>query len=160
VSKYGFLGVDIDFRSIQYLVLFLNLDSLRKIFIVPSCFTQLVVYDGAPAIIGRSPFDEYIQSQPYSSAINIVTHILDPGVAFVAKIFRGADVGLVYAHLHLLFEEVVRAKPRAAAGCDLRQRRQISFASHPTSMEIDRRSANKCSRYLCPEYRRHNDQTR
>lgn len=85
----------------------------------------------------------------YSSAINIVTHILDPGVAFVAKIFRGADVGLVYAQLHLLFEEVVCAKPRAAAGCDLRQRRQISFASHPTSMEIDRRSANKCSRYLC-----------
>ena len=37
----------------------------------------------------------------------------------MAKIFRGADVGLVYEQLQLLFEEVVCAKPRASRNASL-----------------------------------------
>lgn len=48
-----------------------------------------------------------------------MTHILLPGGTFVAKIFRGADVGLVYAQLQLLFEEVICAKPRASRNASL-----------------------------------------
>ena len=81
--------------------------------------TQLVVCDGAPDVIGHGPLDEYIQSQLLLSAINIVTHILAPGGTFVAKIFRGSDVGLLYAQLQYLFESVVCAKPRASRNASL-----------------------------------------
>ncbi len=37
----------------------------------------------------------------------------------MAKIFRGADVGLMYAQLQLLFEEVICAKPRASRNASL-----------------------------------------
>ena len=37
----------------------------------------------------------------------------------MAKIFRGTDVGLIYAQLQLLFEEVICAKPRASRNASL-----------------------------------------
>ncbi|KAL3777850.1 hypothetical protein ACHAW5_010690 [Stephanodiscus triporus] len=75
---------------------------------------DLVVCDGAPDVTGLHPFDEYVQHQLLLSAINITTHVLRPGGTFVAKIFRGRDVGLVYAQLRLLFEDVSCAKPAAS----------------------------------------------
>jgi tRNA (cytidine32/guanosine34-2'-O)-methyltransferase len=46
--------------------------------------------------------------------VNISTHVLCDGGIFVAKIFRGRDVGLLYAQLRLLFERVTVAKPSSS----------------------------------------------
>ena len=42
------------------------------------------------------------------------THILAPGGASVAKIFRGTAIGLLYAQLKLFFAEVTCAKPKSS----------------------------------------------
>ena len=73
-----------------------------------------MVCDGAPDVTGRHPFDVYVQHQLLLSAINITTRVLRPGGTFVAKVFRGGDVGLIYARLRLLFEDVACAKPAAS----------------------------------------------
>mmetsp|Transcript_40006 Transcript_40006/g.68258 ORF Transcript_40006/g.68258 Transcript_40006/m.68258 type:complete len:372 (+) Transcript_40006:67-1182(+) len=80
---------------------------------------ELVVCDGAPDVTGLHSFDEYIQSQLLLSAINITTHVLSPGGTFVAKIFRGRDVGLIYTQLQLLFEKVTCAKPTASRNASI-----------------------------------------
>ena len=80
---------------------------------------QLVVCDGAPDVTNLHSFDEYIQSQLLLSAINITTHVLKPGGTFVAKIFRGRDVGLIYTQLQLLFNVVVCAKPSASRNASI-----------------------------------------
>ena len=79
-----------------------------------SLVSQLVVCDGAPDVTGLHPFDVYVQHQLLLSAINITTRVLRPGGTFVAKVFRGGDVGLIYAQLRLLFEDVACAKPAAS----------------------------------------------
>ena len=43
--------------------------------------------------------------------MNISTHVLSEGGTFIAKIFRGRDVGLLYGQLRLLFDRVSVAKP-------------------------------------------------
>merc|ERR1712212_888725 len=75
---------------------------------------QLVVCDGAPDVTGLHDLDEYIQAQLLLAALNITTHILKPGGTFVAKIFRGKDVTLLYAQLRLFFKEVTVTKPRSS----------------------------------------------
>lgn len=80
---------------------------------------ELVVCDGAPDVTGRRSFDEYVQSQLLMAAVNIATHVLAPGGTFVAKVFRGADVGLIYAQLQLLFGRVTCAKPTASRNASI-----------------------------------------
>ena len=46
--------------------------------------------------------------------MNITTHVLKEGGNFVAKIFRGKDVTLLYSQLRLFFENVTVAKPRSS----------------------------------------------
>jgi len=75
---------------------------------------ELVVCDGAPDVTGLHDIDEYVQGQLLLSAVNISTHVLCDGGIFVAKIFRGRDVGLLYAQLRLLFERVTVAKPSSS----------------------------------------------
>merc|ERR1712168_1220469 len=75
---------------------------------------DLVVCDGAPDVTGLHDVDEYIQAQLLLAALNITTHVLKPGGTFVAKIFRGKDVTLLYAQLRLFFDEVTVAKPRSS----------------------------------------------
>lgn len=75
---------------------------------------ELVVCDGAPDVTGLHDIDEYVQGQLLLSAINISTHVLCKGGTFVAKIFRGRDVGLLYSQLRLLFEKVSIAKPSSS----------------------------------------------
>ncbi|CAG5957535.1 unnamed protein product, partial [Menidia menidia] len=45
---------------------------------------DLVVCDGAPDVTGLHDVDEYIQAQLLLAALNITTHVLKPGGAFVA----------------------------------------------------------------------------
>ncbi|KAJ2741508.1 tRNA (uridine-2'-O-)-methyltransferase trm7 [Coemansia sp. BCRC 34490] len=75
---------------------------------------DLVVSDGAPDVTGLHDLDEYIQAQLLLAALNITTHVLRPGGAFVAKIFRGRDVTLLYAQLRVFFTSVHVAKPRSS----------------------------------------------
>ncbi|XP_051843508.1 putative tRNA (cytidine(32)/guanosine(34)-2'-O)-methyltransferase [Antechinus flavipes] len=75
---------------------------------------DLVVCDGAPDVTGLHDIDEYIQAQLLLAALNIAIHVLKPGGNFVAKIFRGRDVTLLYSQLRLFFPDVVCAKPRSS----------------------------------------------
>ncbi|CAL8360306.1 unnamed protein product [Lota lota] len=75
---------------------------------------DLVVCDGAPDVTGLHDVDEYIQAQLLLAALNITTHVLKPGGTFVAKIFRGKDVTLLYSQLRIFFSQVTCAKPRSS----------------------------------------------
>jgi len=75
---------------------------------------DIVVCDGAPDVTGLHDIDEYIQAQLLLAALNITTHILKPNGTFVAKIFRGKDITLLFQQLQLFFEEVTVAKPRSS----------------------------------------------
>ncbi|OAL28856.1 hypothetical protein AYO20_09336 [Fonsecaea nubica] len=75
---------------------------------------DLVISDGAPDVTGLHSLDIYVQSQLLYSALTLATKVLRPGGKFVAKIFRGRDVDLIYAQLRILFEKVSVAKPRAS----------------------------------------------
>lgn len=75
---------------------------------------DLVVCDGAPDVTGLHDIDEYVQSQLLLAALNITTHVLKVGGTFVAKIFRGKDVTLLYSQLKQFFEFVHLTKPRSS----------------------------------------------
>ncbi|CAB0020654.1 unnamed protein product [Nesidiocoris tenuis] len=75
---------------------------------------DLVVCDGAPDVTGLHDIDEFIQSQLLLAALNITTHILKRGGKFVAKIFRGREVSLLYSQLRIFFNRVTIVKPRSS----------------------------------------------
>lgn len=75
---------------------------------------DLVLSDGAPDVTGLHDLDIYIQSQLLWAALNLALCVLKPGGRFVAKIFRGKDVDILYAQLKTVFESVVVAKPRSS----------------------------------------------
>ncbi|CAN6636992.1 tRNA (cytidine(32)/guanosine(34)-2'-O)-methyltransferase [Trichomonascus vanleenenianus] len=80
---------------------------------------DFVCSDGAPDVTGLHDLDEYIQAQLILSALELATALLRPGGSFVAKIFRGRDIDLMYSQLGLLFEKVTCAKPRSSRGTSL-----------------------------------------
>jgi tRNA (cytidine32/guanosine34-2'-O)-methyltransferase len=75
---------------------------------------DLVVCDGAPDVTGLHDMDEYMQAQLLLAALNITTNVLRRGGNFVAKIFRGRDVSLLYSQLRCFFKEVTVAKPKSS----------------------------------------------
>ncbi|KAI9714155.1 MAG: hypothetical protein M1812_006483 [Candelaria pacifica] len=75
---------------------------------------DLVLSDGAPDVTGLHDLDIYIQSQLLFAALNLALCVLKPGGKFVAKIFRGKDVDLLYAQLKCVFATVTVAKPRSS----------------------------------------------
>lgn len=75
---------------------------------------DLVISDGAPDVTGLHDLDIYVQSQLLFAALNLALCVLKPGGKFVAKIFRGRNVDLLYAQLKVFFETVVVAKPRSS----------------------------------------------
>lgn len=75
---------------------------------------DLVLSDGAPDVTGLHDLDIYVQSQLLFAALNLALCVLRPGGKFVAKIFRGRNVDLLFAQLKLFFERVIVAKPRAS----------------------------------------------
>jgi len=80
---------------------------------------DLVVCDGAPDVTGLHDLDEYMQAQLLLAALNITMHTLKPGGTFVAKIFRGRDVTLLYEQLSCFFSSVSCAKPRSSRGSSI-----------------------------------------
>lgn len=75
---------------------------------------DLVLSDGAPDVTGLHDLDIYVQSQLLFAALNLALCVLKPGGKFVAKIFRGRNVDVLYAQLKIFFEKVVVAKPRSS----------------------------------------------
>ncbi len=75
---------------------------------------DLVVCDGAPDVTGLHDLDEYVQSQLLLAALAIVTATLRPGGTFIAKIFRGKDISLLYSQLTTFFKDVTVAKPKSS----------------------------------------------
>ena len=75
---------------------------------------DIEVCDGAPDVTGLHDVDEYVQFQLLLAAVNITTHVLRHGGAFVAKIFRGKDVTLLYAQLKVFFNRVTICKPKSS----------------------------------------------
>jgi len=75
---------------------------------------DLVISDGAPDVTGLHDLDIYVQSQLLFAALNLALCVLRPGGKFVAKIFRGRNVDLLFAQLKIFFERVVVAKPRSS----------------------------------------------
>lgn len=75
---------------------------------------DLVISDGAPDVTGMHDIDEFMQAQLLLSALNITTNTLRRGGTFVAKIFRGRDVSLLYSQMRCFFEEVTVAKPKSS----------------------------------------------
>ncbi|KAF8471292.1 FtsJ-like methyltransferase-domain-containing protein [Kalaharituber pfeilii] len=80
---------------------------------------DLVLSDGAPDVTGLHDLDEYIQAQLLLSALNLACCVLRHGGTFVAKIFRGRDVGVLFAQLRSLFARVTCAKPRSSRGSSI-----------------------------------------
>ncbi|KAK1759600.1 FtsJ-like methyltransferase-domain-containing protein [Echria macrotheca] len=75
---------------------------------------DLVLSDGAPDVTGLHDLDIYVQSQLLFAALNLALCVLKPGGKFVAKIFRGRNVDLLYAQLRIFFRSVYVAKPRSS----------------------------------------------
>ncbi|KJY00729.1 trna (uridine-2 -o-)-methyltransferase trm7 like protein [Zymoseptoria brevis] len=75
---------------------------------------DLVLSDGAPDVTGLHDLDIYVQSQLLWAALNLALCVLKPGGKFVAKIFRGKDVDILYAQLKTVFEGVTVSKPRSS----------------------------------------------
>ena len=65
-------------------------------------------------VTGLHDIDEYIQAQLLLAALNITTHVLKDGGVFVAKIFRGRDITLLYSQLRIFFPKVTVAKPMSS----------------------------------------------
>lgn len=82
-------------------------------------YAHLVVCDGAPDVTGLHDMDEYVQGQLLLAALNITTHVLQPGGAFVAKIFRGKDADILFTQLQLFFDEVYCGKPASSRNSSL-----------------------------------------
>jgi 23S rRNA U2552 (ribose-2'-O)-methylase RlmE/FtsJ len=53
------------------------------------------------AVTGLHDMDEYVQSQLILAALVVVARVLRPGGAFVAKVFRGKDISLLYAQARM-----------------------------------------------------------
>ncbi|KAI1171034.1 FtsJ-like methyltransferase-domain-containing protein [Nemania sp. FL0916] len=75
---------------------------------------DLVLSDGAPDVTGLHDLDIYVQSQLLFAALNLALCVLKPGGKFVAKIFRGKNVDVLYAQLKIFFQQVHVAKPRSS----------------------------------------------
>lgn len=75
---------------------------------------DLVLCDGAPDVTGLHDVDEYVQAQLLLAALNITTHVLRPGGTFIAKVFRGRDISLLYSQLRVFFRRVICCKPKSS----------------------------------------------
>lgn len=64
--------------------------------------------------VGLHDIDEYMQAQLLLAALNITTNTLRIGGSFVAKIFRGRDVSLLYSQFRCFFKDVTVAKPKSS----------------------------------------------
>jgi tRNA (cytidine32/guanosine34-2'-O)-methyltransferase len=75
---------------------------------------DVVMADGAPDLISRPEFDEYVQHALVRAALAIATMLLRPGGTFVSKVFRTKSLPTLFAQLGCFFSDVQICKPRAS----------------------------------------------
>ncbi|KAM3137735.1 hypothetical protein pb186bvf_010155 [Paramecium bursaria] len=75
---------------------------------------DLVVSDGAPDVTGFHDIDQYIQSQLLVAALNICLMSLRIEGIFVAKVFKGSDIKLLYSQFKVFFNQVYFIKPKSS----------------------------------------------
>jgi tRNA (cytidine32/guanosine34-2'-O)-methyltransferase len=75
---------------------------------------DLVMADGAPDILGRVEYDEYVQHALVRASLAIATILLRPGGTFISKVFRTKSLPTLYAQLGCFFADVQICKPRAS----------------------------------------------
>ena len=80
---------------------------------------DLVVSDGAPDVTGLHDLDEHVQSQLILAALAVCVHVLKPGGAFVAKVFRGKEADLLYSQLKCFFRQVTISKPKSSRNASI-----------------------------------------
>ena len=98
---------------------------------------DLVISDGAPDVTGLHDLDIYVQAQLLFAALNLSLRVLKPGGKFVAKIFRGKDVDLIYAQLRCFFTTVHCAKPRSSRASSLEAFVVCEGFNMPKGYQID-----------------------
>ena len=84
---------------------------MGRLMVSEAVLILLIVY---ALVTGLHDLDEFVQGQLLLAALNITTHVLCTGGTFVAKIFRGKDVELLYAQLRPFFRQVLCCKPRSS----------------------------------------------
>ncbi|MCJ1328743.1 hypothetical protein MMC10_005420 [Thelotrema lepadinum] len=99
---------------------------------------DLVISDGAPDVTGLHDLDIYIQSQLLFSALDLALRVLKPGGKFVAKIFRGKDVDLIYSQMRCFFSDVRCAKPRSSRASSLEAFIVCQGFSMPKGFKLDK----------------------
>ena len=121
---------------------------------------DLVISDGAPDVTGLHDLDIYIQSQLLYSALNLALRILKPGGKFVAKVFRGKDVDLIYAQLRCFFTSVHCAKPRSSRASSLEAFVVCQGFNIPKGYKVDpKRPVGLGAQVPVPEQTRKDKQT-
>ena len=78
-------------------------------------------------VTGLHDIDEYVQAQLLLAAMNITTHLLKNGGTFVAKIFRGRDVTLLYSQLRIFFPQVTVTKPMSSRNSSIGKANFMKF---------------------------------
>lgn len=76
------------------------------------------------AVTGLHDLDEYVQAQLLLAAMAIVVATLAKGGTFVAKIFRGKDISLLYAQLKAFFDDVTVAKPKSSRNSSIGEKQR------------------------------------
>lgn len=102
---------------------------------------DLVVCDGAPDVTGLHDLDEWVQGALLLSALSFTVAVLRPGGTFVAKIFRGVDVSLLYSQLALFFGSVTLAKPASSRHASIEAFAVCQNFSLPPGFHIERLQA-------------------
>lgn len=98
---------------------------------------DLIVCDGAPDVTGLHDLDSHVQLQLMLAALAVAAAVLRPGGTFVAKIFRGKDMGLLYSQFRLMFSEVHFFKPRSSRTASIEQFAVCRGFSLPPGLEAD-----------------------
>ena len=89
-----------------------TVEQIQEVFGAVEC-VDLVVSDGAPDILGDHDFDQFVQHQLVLAALNTSVLLLREGGTFVAKVFRGKDIALLFKQFKRMFVSVHCAKPRS-----------------------------------------------
>jgi len=116
---------------------------------------DLVICDGAPDVTGLHDIDEYMQAQLLLSALNITTNVLREGGSFVAKIFRGRDVSLLYSQLRCFFKEVTVAKPKSSRNSSIESFVVCRHYSPPVGFNANMDSFLMDAKYTAPDANNH-----
>jgi hypothetical protein len=102
----------------------------------------------------------YPQAQLLLAAFRITARVLRRGGAFVAKIFRGRDIDLLFAQMQCFFGSVVCAKPKSSRNSSLeafivcqnfQARRPVECFNTPPQMLSDRVPGSSLVSHKCRE---------